>query len=137
MRGINVSEVKFKNADKGLCVICGEHIEMFSVWICRQCLKLCEVDDSRILEETKDKMLIDVKSKCCNTDVQSIGRLTCSEKCHEEFVKRLEKEFGAAKKVVDQVTGTVYKIPTRDLIEKGLTWENLHRYPVWNDVHIN
>lgn len=121
---------------KWSCIICKRHIESHVAWICRQCLKPCEVYTSRILEEKKDKMFIDVKSKCCNADVQSVGRMTCSENCHEEFIKFCEKEYGIVKKVVDDTTGISYKVPTRDIVEKGLYWKDLNKYPQWdeNDV---
>lgn len=59
------------------------------------------------------------------------GRKTCSENCHDEFVKFLEKKFGATKKVVDITTGIAYNVTTRDIIERGLTWEDLKKYPAW------
>jgi len=126
-------DIEFENVKKGLCVMCRENIETPAVWICKQCLQQCEVDSSRIIEETKDKMLIDVKSKCCGADVQPTGRLTCSAECHEKFVKELEEEFGDVKKVIDQTTGIAYRVPTRDVIERGLTWQDLPKYPQWND----
>lgn len=81
-----MSEIKLENADKGLCVVCGESI-------------------------TK-------------------GRMTCSENCHEEFIKFCEEQYGVTKKVVDSTTGIVYNVPTREIIEKGLSHEDLHNYPV-------
>ncbi len=56
-------------------------------------------------------------------------RLTCSDVCHEEFILRLEKRFGVYKKVVDLETGKTHKVPTRDIIEKGLKQEDLKNYP--------
>lgn len=126
-----------KDKLKDLCVICGEHIEMTAVWICGQCLQPCEVDDSIIVDKVIDKTLVYTKSKCCSTDAQSVGRLTCSEKCHDTFVKMLEKEFGAVKKVTDEATGIDYSIPIKDIIERGLTWQDLPRYPQWKDPIIN
>jgi len=70
-------------------------------------------------------MLIDIKSECCKADVQPIGRLTCSDNCHESFAKQLERKFGKVKKVIDDTTGVAYKVPTRDIIENGLTWQDL------------
>lgn len=128
-----MENIEFENAKKGLCIICGEYIDTPAIWICDKCSKPCEVDHSRILEETKDKMLVDVKSKCCGADVQSVGRMTCSEECHEKFVDRLEKEFGDVKKVIDQTIGIAYKVPTRDIVENGLTWQDLPKYPQWDD----
>ena len=59
--------------------------------------------------------------------------MTCSNACHEEMVSRLTAEFGEFKKVVDQTTGTAYRVPTRDIIEKGIKWRYLSRYPKWEE----
>ena len=61
------------------------------------------------------------------------GRITCSEKCHSEFIKFGEKKFGITKKVVDASTGISYKVPTKDIIEKGLAWKDLIKYPIWKE----
>jgi len=62
------------------------------------------------------------------------GRLlTCSEECHRKLVERLIREFGEYKKVVDAETGKVYKVPVRDIIEKGLRYRDLIKYPLWED----
>jgi hypothetical protein len=65
----------------------------------------------------------------CNMHILTRGRMTCSENCHEKFVKICEEEFGIAKKVIDDTTGIMYKVPTRDIIEKGITWRDLTKYP--------
>ncbi len=59
--------------------------------------------------------------------------VTCSKECHEKLVDRLEREFGIYKKVVDGETGKVHRIPTRDIIEKGLIYQDLKNYPEWRD----
>jgi len=43
----------------------------------------------------------------------------------------MEKEFGIYKKVVDIDTGKIHRVPTRDIIEKGLRQQDLRRYPEW------
>jgi hypothetical protein len=63
----------------------------------------------------------------------AVGRMTCSEKCHEEFIKLGEKKFGVNKKVVDIATGIAYCVPTRVIMEKGLAGEDLPKYPIWKD----
>lgn len=63
----------------------------------------------------------------------TIGRMTCSEKCHDEFIKFGEKKFGTTKKIVDMTTWIAYRVPTRVIIEKGLAWKDLTKYPVWKD----
>jgi len=61
-----------------------------------------------------------------------VGReLTCSDGCHEELVRQLIASFGEFKKVVRQSTGVAYKVPTRDIIERGLKEEELDQYPLW------
>lgn len=57
--------------------------------------------------------------------------LTCSDECHEELARRLISEFGEFKKVISETTGIAYRVPTRDIIEKGLREEELDQYPVW------
>lgn len=56
---------------------------------------------------------------------------TCSRECHEVFVKLCEDAFGVFKEVTDIETGISYKVPTRDIIEKGLNYNNLPKYPLW------
>jgi hypothetical protein len=62
------------------------------------------------------------------------GRVTCSEECHENLVYTLENEFGIYKKVVDIETGKTHKVPTRDIIEKGLKYRDLKNYPEWRKI---
>jgi len=59
--------------------------------------------------------------------------VTCSEECHEKLVDRLEREFGIYKRVVDNETGKTHRVPTRDIIEKGLRHQDLKKYPEWRD----
>lgn len=128
-------ELKLENSTKGLCAVCSEPIDDNNTWLCLKCNKQCQkVIYSKPLETKGDKVLLDVKSDCCNTDVKFLGRLTCSEKCHEKFVKYFEKEFGTNKKVIDDTTGMAYKVPTRDIIEKGITWQDLPKYPQWEEI---
>lgn len=78
--------------------------------------------------------LADAKSKCCHEDLEVRTRITCSDKCHKHFVKDLIKQFGEFKIVVDQSSGKSYKVPTKDIIEKGLRWRDLSRYPEFVEV---
>lgn len=127
-------ELKFENVKKGSCVICSEPIEESNIWLCMKCFGPCQkIVYSQPLEIEGNKMLLDAKSNCCNADIKFLGRITCSKECHEKFVKSIEREFGEVKKVIDDTTGIVYRVPTRDIIEKGLTWNDLYRYPQWND----
>jgi len=62
------------------------------------------------------------------------GRLyTCSDECHKKLIDQLVKEFGEYKKVVDAETGKTYKVPTRDILEHGLSYEDLWQYPEWKE----
>ena len=73
--------------------------------------------------------------KCCICDreYKSGSELTCSNQCHEELAKHLLARFGEFKKVVRQSTGVAYKVPTRDIIEKGIREQDLDQYPVWEE----
>jgi len=68
----------------------------------------------------------------CNREYESGRELTCSDRCHQELAKRLLARFGEFKKVVRQSTGVAYKVPIRDIIEKGIREQDLDRYPIWN-----
>lgn len=59
--------------------------------------------------------------------------LTCSEPCHQKLVDRLVKEFGEFKRVVDVHTEKAYKAPTAHIIEHGLKYEDLPKFPEWTE----
>ncbi|KKK76976.1 hypothetical protein LCGC14_2858230 [marine sediment metagenome] len=62
------------------------------------------------------------------------SRLTCSDDCHEKAVDIIEGQFGVYKKVVDAVSGNIYRVPVRDIIELGLKQQDLKNYPAWVEV---
>jgi len=60
-------------------------------------------------------------------------QFTCSDACHDELVNRLIAKYGEFKKVVRMSTGEAFKVPTRDIIEKGVREQELDQYPEWED----
>lgn len=76
--------------------------------------------------------LVDVKSNCCNADILNMQKSTCSNDCHSKLVDELMKEYGEFKKVIDQETNIAHRVPTKDIIEKGLNQQDLYKYPKWN-----
>ena len=62
-----------------------------------------------------------------------VSRVTCSDECHEKLVDKLEREFGIYKRVMDIETGKAHRVPTRDIVEKGLRHQDLKKYPEWRD----
>lgn len=77
------------------------------------------------------------KNLCVVCDRHTItGKMTCSSICHEKFVEFCEKEYGVSKMVTDITTGITYVVPTRDIVEKGLKWEDLPNYPRYEEVVI-
>ncbi len=52
---------------------------------------------------------------------------------HPEHLNRLITELGEYKKVVDAASGVAYKVPTKDIITKGLKQQELDKYPVWEE----
>lgn len=52
---------------------------------------------------------------------------------HQEKLKKMIKEFGEYKKVIDGDSGVSYKVPTKDIITKGLNYQDLDKYPIWED----
>lgn len=75
------------------------------------------------------------KGLCIMCETPAVpGGLTCSEICHKEFVRFCEDKFGKVKKVIDQTTGIAYEVPTRDIIELGLKWQDLRKYPMFRSA---
>ncbi len=74
-----------------------------------------------------------MKCLICGNGIYADGRVTCSDSCHEEFVNRMIAEFGEFKKVVRITTGEAFKVPTRDIIEKGVREQDLDQYPRWEE----
>lgn len=60
--------------------------------------------------------------------------LTCSQKCHEELIRRFEEKCGKFKKIVRMATGEAFKVPTRDIVEHGVSKQDLDKYPRWEET---
>lgn len=131
-----MKDLKLENAGRGLCVVCGSGIFTASPlrMECKKCHHICKPTNLEAIGYGgKNTVIMDIKSDCCNADVRFLGSITCSLVCHQELVIAAERDFGTFKKVVDETTDRAYKVPTRDIIEKGLTWADLVKYPAWED----
>ena len=117
--------IHWKNIDDGLCIICKANIDQ-GYYKCNKCNKICEV-----VHTEYSKQILDVKSVCCNSDVEIHSKITCGNNCHEKFIIKMIQDHGLFKKVVDIESGIAYKIPTRLIIEEGLRQEELKNYPTW------
>jgi len=62
-----------------------------------------------------------------------LNRKTCSQRCHEIYMAKMEREFGKYKKVVDVVTGKTHKVSIRYILEHGLKWSELKDFPEWEE----
>ena len=52
---------------------------------------------------------------------------------NQKNLKEMIKEFGEYKQVIDAKSGVAYKVPTKDIITKGLKQQDLDKYPIWED----
>ena len=52
---------------------------------------------------------------------------------NQEKLKKMIKEFGEHKKVIDFASGVAYKVLTKDIITKGVKQQELDKYPIWED----
>lgn len=127
-------KVKLDNQLKNLCVCCDKPLLANSFFLCLKCGKACEyVIRDEIKSKNKADLMFDIKSKCCNSDVQNMQKATCSDECHIELVDYLESSFGKVKKVVDIETGIEYCVPTKFIIENGLNTNELKKFPLWKE----
>ena len=69
----------------------------------------------------------------CGKFYSEVRVLTCSQACHDKLVDDLVAQFGEFKKVVRMSTGEAFKVPTRDIILKGILEQDLDQYPRWED----
>ncbi len=82
-----------------------------------------------------EQMEIKTMPRCviCHQLYERGRELTCSDECHEELVNLLG-DSGEFAKVIRLSTGVAYKVPTEDIIEKGLREGNLDQYPLWEET---
>ena len=120
-----MTEIHWKNAKDNLCIVCKANLNP-GYYICNKCNKICQVIHTEYSHE-----IIDIKSVCCNSDVEIHSKITCGDYCHEKFILKMIKEHGLFKKVVNIENGIAYKVPTRLIIEEGLNQKDLKNYPTW------
>lgn len=120
------------NVLENLCLVCSKSLSSSSFYICKECKKVCNVKITNKIGEG-GYILVEIKSTCCDADIENMQKTTCSEECHLELVKGMESQFGKFKKVVDLTTNIPYKVPTKDIIEKGLNQDQLFKYPKWSE----
>lgn len=96
-----------------------------------------EMDDNEDLYAHLHFILSEViddigEAKCVICEAPCVqGKITCCDDHHEEFIQKMETQFGTYKKVLDMDTGATFKVPIRDIIEKGLKQQDLKNYPEW------
>ena len=74
--------------------------------------------------------------KCvvCGVSYSDGRELTCSDNCHRELSNRFVSIYGDFKKVIRASTGEAFKVPTRDIIERGIREQELDKYPRWEEI---
>jgi hypothetical protein len=69
----------------------------------------------------------------CGTPFEAVNKVTCSQECHDKFVRMMEFKYGPTKKIIRETTGEAFRVPVRDIIEKGVREQDLDQYPKWVD----
>lgn len=69
----------------------------------------------------------------CGAVYTGSRELTCSQPCHDKLIDYNVAKFGEFKKVVRVSTGEEFKVPTRDILERGIQEQDLDRYPRWEE----
>ena len=73
--------------------------------------------------------MMQIKSGCCKTNTTRHHKMTCGDECHEKYVELLVEKDGTHQMITDIETGMTYNVPTRLVIEKGISQEELKNYP--------
>lgn len=55
--------------------------------------------------------------------------MTCDALCHRLWIERLVQQYGETKRITNTATGKTYLVPTRDILEHGITGASLVTYP--------
>lgn len=118
------SKIKWKNESLNLCVMCDQSLTSSSFWTCQKCSNSAEITHKHVTGD-----IYDIKSVCCNFDVTNNKSITCSVQCHKDLVDVMIKESGEFKMITDIHTQKTHKVPTRDIIEFGINYSDLGRYP--------
>lgn len=121
-----MSNISWKNVKDNLCVICQKSLDSSSYHKCLKCNKVCKIKYRKISDD-----ICDVKSVCCHSDVEIHNKITCSDDCHDSYMKKAIIEFGEFKKVIDLASGKAHRVPTALIIQCGLKQEDLKKFPVW------
>ena len=105
-----------------------EYVEDESYWV------MTFTDGSEISFKFMAELTAPPSRVCsvCGDEIPE-GSLTCGGDCHEIAIDFIESQFGVYKKVTDEVSGITYKVPVRDIIEKGLKQPDLVNYPLWTE----
>lgn len=54
---------------------------------------------------------------------------TCDNVCHHAWIERLVRLHGETTNLTDAKTGKVYAVPTRVILETGVTTSTMKQYP--------
>jgi len=126
--------MEIKTTEK--CIICDGQIKDQGDVVCLECEKACKavpIDEEELNQIEVGQMGgFHAKSDCCNADVSLSGiKSTCSDKCHEKLVERVEMEMGVKIFEETDMNGNIRLIPVRDLVSKGgLTEAQIMEYPL-------
>jgi len=54
---------------------------------------------------------------------------TCSEACHAAWIAQIIARHGETRPITSSATGKTYLVPTRVILEQGITGADLPRFP--------
>jgi hypothetical protein len=88
-----------------------------------------------VIAQLGHRILTHPKCVVCGASYSGGRELTCSDACHEELANRMVSIYGEFKKIIRASTGEAFKVPTRDIIERGVREQELDQYPRWEASH--
>jgi hypothetical protein len=61
---------------------------------------------------------------------QRTRQFTCSEACHAVWIEQIIARHGETRPITSAETGKTYLVPTRVILEQGITGADLPKFPV-------
>ena len=60
---------------------------------------------------------------------ERVREFTCNDECHQKWINEIIFRLGKVRHITLLTTGKIYAVPTRVILEEGITGAALSKYP--------